>query len=41
MGDERTALLGQQVQQPLLLRHQRIDFSRLALKVVGDSALLG
>ena len=40
-GDERSALLGQQPEHPLLRRHQRIQPRRLAVEVVGNGALFG
>src|SRR5437867_12297998 len=40
-GDEGGALLLEQLDQPLLLRHQRIDPRRLPVKESGDGALLG
>ena len=40
-GDEGGALLLEQLDQPLLLRHQRIDPRRLPVEEGGDGALLG
>lgn len=38
-GDERPALLGQQVEEPLFRSDQGIDPRRLAVEVVGDGVL--
>jgi len=38
--DERGALLLQPLDQRPLLRHQRVDFRRLAVEEVGDGALV-
>ena len=38
-GDDRPALLGQQLQQAFLRRHQRVQPRRLPVEVVGDGAL--
>ena len=38
-GDERGAFLLKQIDQPLFLRHQRIDLRRLAVEEVGDGPL--
>src|SRR5713101_8308553 len=40
-GDEGGALLLEQLDQPLLLRHHRIDSRRLPVQEGGDGALLG
>jgi len=40
VADEGGALLLQQPDQPLLLRHQRVDLRRLAVEEVGDGELL-
>jgi len=39
-GDEGGALLLEQLDQPLLLRHQRIDLCSLAVKERSDGTLL-
>ena len=39
MGDQRGTLLLQQLDQPLLLLHQRIDLRRLLIEEVGDGLL--
>ena len=41
MGDQRPALLGQQLQQTPLRRHQRIEPPRLPVQVIGDGPLPG
>lgn len=40
-GDEGGALLLEQLDQPLFLRHQHIDPRRLPIEKGGDGALLG
>ncbi|KJR66321.1 hypothetical protein VY88_10115 [Azospirillum thiophilum] len=41
MGNDGLPLLLQQFNQPLLLRHQRVDFCRLAVEEGDDSILFG
>ena len=41
MGDDGLAFLFQQLDQPPLLRHQRVDLRRLAVEKGGDGVLLG
>ena len=40
VADERGALLLQQLDQPLLLLHQRINLPRLPVEKSGDDSLL-
>lgn len=41
VGDDGLALLRQQLDQPPLLRHQRVDLRRLPVEEGGDGGLLG